>query len=120
MVALHEADGRGSKAGIEDIGQGIHCLEGQLVLLLGEWMEKIVRHQKICGIGVGDALRYEGTLSALYATSQRSTTMVMPVPQLVRDRKSLAAGWTRAIDRDNLFLLCILRLPVDILPTSRL
>jgi hypothetical protein len=44
MFALHKADGRGGKAGVEDIGQNIHCIEGQLPLLVGERPKEVMGH----------------------------------------------------------------------------
>ena len=89
MVALHEANSCCGVAGFEGVCERAHRLEIQLALLEGERTEKIIRHQEICGVGVGKALRSECTLSPLHATNQLLAAMVLPMPQFVADRETL-------------------------------
>jgi hypothetical protein len=103
VIPFDKANSGRRLAGVKDVGKGAHGLEVEFRLLPRGRSEEVLRHDKIGGIGVRNTLgRCRIAWSEFFCpTDERLAAMVVPMPQFVRDWKTLATIGTALVDGDN-------------------
>src|SRR3954464_2141817 len=101
IPALDQPDGRGGPARVEDLGD---CLDGlKIGLQVGprDRTKQIVGHEQAAGEPVAGAVGFQGTgrrpADSGGLAEEDTPSAVVPVPELVSDRKPLTAAVAAAI-----------------------
>ena len=104
VIPFDEANSGCRSACVEGSGNGVHHFEIELRISARGRREQIPRHEKVGRERVGDALRRRFFVlwpGFLDPADERLALMMSPVPNFMRERKSLALKRTILADRDD-------------------